>query len=286
MLLLAIFSTLAYISLIYWVDRYEKEPIWLLGLAVASGIAGYSVWLLLFGNDPRVTTTVLSQALCQWGIFFLLFALWRKQFDTPLDGVVYGGMVGLGFGLVPLFEQLPMSYANYGVAGIIWVMLFFSLASLTPTAVVGAGWMAMVLNWRRGAGLLVAVLLVLLYHFGRLWWLTPYTPFNLWDMLGIAPLMTLIWLNWQEEQRRIAQQLREEVVQGVLTARQYELATSLVERSRYLWLLGTQFSWTRYQATRRFYHLCSKLAYQKMISADSPLVATLRQQLQRQSAKI
>ena len=116
-MLAAAIPTLLYAGLIYWVDRYEKEPLWLLAAAFIWG-AVPSIILAFFINSfltvplYLLTDAVTADALA--GTFIAppveesikalallgIFLFWKKEIDSPLDGIIYGAMVGMGFAMV------------------------------------------------------------------------------------------------------------------------------------------------------------------------------------------
>ena len=104
-----------YSAFVYWVDRYEKEPKALLGAAFFWGVviaAGgafiintmFGMGIYIFTNSEAAadfgTTSIVAPFVEEIlkglavGIVFLMF---RKEFDSVLDGIIYGGIVGLGF---------------------------------------------------------------------------------------------------------------------------------------------------------------------------------------------
>lgn len=101
----------------YLKDRYEPEPRGHVALAFAKGalatVPAYAAswalaravgdeWLALGGLPARAFDAVVLAALCEelpkW-IAFLFIYRWN-EFDEPLDGVVYGVALALGFATV------------------------------------------------------------------------------------------------------------------------------------------------------------------------------------------
>ncbi len=91
-----------------WLDRYEPEPIGVLALAFAWGaIAATAIASLLEAADRVAlkTSTALSSVVVApvveeagKGLFiFLLLWFRRREIDGILDGLVYAGLVGVGF---------------------------------------------------------------------------------------------------------------------------------------------------------------------------------------------
>lgn len=102
----------------YLKDRYEPEPRGHVALAFAKGalaivpayfaarglesLAG-RVWLAIGGLPAKLFEAVILagtvEELAKWLVFVLLIYRW-SEFDEPLDGVVYGVALALGFATV------------------------------------------------------------------------------------------------------------------------------------------------------------------------------------------
>lgn len=99
---------------LFRIDRWEPEPksavffafCWGAGMSIAAALVlGGWVKPVLIANtfigDPDAVSSVLQaplvEELCKGVGVLLIFLLRRRTFDGPLDGVVYGGMVGAGF---------------------------------------------------------------------------------------------------------------------------------------------------------------------------------------------
>jgi RsiW-degrading membrane proteinase PrsW (M82 family) len=105
---LALFALLT-AGLVYRHDLYEHEPLPLLGVAVALG-AG-TMWLAgrveelalvrLTSADPVAIAAVAAatEELLKLLVVVVVALLARREFDDPMDGVVYGSMGGLGMAL-------------------------------------------------------------------------------------------------------------------------------------------------------------------------------------------
>jgi protease PrsW len=115
-----------YLVIIWWMDRYEREPFWLVGLhffwgatgAIIFGIIGsiimglgVSEFIFQFANNSdagplnNLAGAVVVAPLVEEstkGVFVLMMSL-SRHFDGPVDGAVYGGAVGLGFGMTENF---------------------------------------------------------------------------------------------------------------------------------------------------------------------------------------
>ena len=119
-----LFATLPvpiYILLILWIDRFESEPMWMLATAFFWGVT-FAAFIAIVINSladkmisesfgaytGRFYALVVSAPIVEeFSKGIVLFALffWKKdEFDGILDGIVYAGMVGLGFAMIENFK--------------------------------------------------------------------------------------------------------------------------------------------------------------------------------------
>jgi protease PrsW len=152
-----------YLVIIWWMDRYEREPFWLVSLnfvwgatgAIIFGIIGsiimglgVSEFIYQFAETSDAGTfqnlagaVIVAPVVeeCTKGIFLLMMAF-SKNFDGPVDGAVYGGAVGLGFGMTEnflYFMSFPQDYAGL-IMLIIIRTLFSAVLHCCTQAVFGA----------------------------------------------------------------------------------------------------------------------------------------------------
>ncbi len=101
------------VALVWWVDRYDREPLHLVVMVFLWGAsAAPLITVTLFGVVDRLlggveatsTGTLISFGLVtpmveefSKGLAVALVVLFSSKFDNPTDGVVYGTAVGLGF---------------------------------------------------------------------------------------------------------------------------------------------------------------------------------------------
>jgi protease PrsW len=111
-----------------WLDRYEPEPVPLLVTAFGWGaLVATAVALVLQTLDQFVLGTsdawsgVVVAPLTEEGAkgLFILLLLWsrRRVIDGVLDGIVYAGMVGVGFAFTENILYLGRAYAGNDGAG-------------------------------------------------------------------------------------------------------------------------------------------------------------------------
>lgn len=126
------------------IDRWDPEPKRLLVFAVAWGaIAAVGLTLLfdlgvtlLFGIRDEAVSAVVQAPIVEefWkglGVF-LIFVVARRAFDGPVDGVVYGALVGAGFAFTENIQYFAISLIEGG--GEQLTVTFVVRALLSPFA--------------------------------------------------------------------------------------------------------------------------------------------------------
>ncbi len=286
----AIIPTFIYVVLIYWVDRYEKEPWWLLISAFLWG-AIPSILFAYFVNTvlsipfyalagegtgdalaaalvaPPVEESIKGMALL--GILFL----WRHEIDSPLDGIIYGAMVGVGFAMVENVFYFLNEFESGGVEA--WqiniaVRTLFGLNHALFTSMTGLGiavarlspttitkWVAPVVGW--GTAVFLHFVHNATVSTGTILCALAFV----FDYGGV--LLTIGIIIWAliQEQQWIKQHLSEEVNLGTLTMQQYKMACSGVQRTWHPINLLLSAGPGAYFNALNFYHRCSELAYKK-----------------------
>ncbi|WP_224769386.1 PrsW family intramembrane metalloprotease [Nocardioides ochotonae] len=104
-----------------WLDRYEPEPrgllvgalLWGCFVATAAAILLSGVGGLVGGFSEAENLAVLApvtEEACK-GLFLVLLLWWRRaELDGILDGIVYAGMVGIGFAFTENILYLAAAY--------------------------------------------------------------------------------------------------------------------------------------------------------------------------------
>ena len=291
-ILLSFGPALLYAWMIYWVDRYEKEPkillgvVFLWGAVVAAGSAfvintllGLGVYLFTASEALTELATgsliapVIEESLKGFAVL-AVFLVFRREFDSILDGIVYAAIVALGFAAT---ENVYYIY-TYGAAedGLAGMALMFVIRVLL------VGWQHPFYTAFTGIGLAVARLnrhvgikiLAPLIGFGVA--MFTHSLHNtiaslLPGLEGLAATVMVDWTGWLgmggvilwalfREKKWIVQELREEVTLGVISPAQYRVACSAWAQS--FSRLGALFS-GNYRATRRFYQLTAELSQKK-----------------------
>lgn len=130
-------------------DRYDPEPLWLLALAFGWGALvavvvsfvlntffGLAVGMTVSPGAGQIFGAVISAPIVEEaskgiGLLILLVAF-RKYFDDILDGIVFAGVIALGFATVENVLYYGRAIGDAGIAGLL--LLFFMRGILSPFA--------------------------------------------------------------------------------------------------------------------------------------------------------
>lgn len=142
-LLAAIIPMITYLLIIWRTDRYDREPFGLLIINYIYGAVG-AILLAIIGSGLvtgllsyimtneemvlRVQTIIIAPIVEETTKgFFLFLMIANKKFDNITDGIVYGGAIGLGFGMTEnFFYFLFYSQSFSGWLTIVIIRTLFS----------------------------------------------------------------------------------------------------------------------------------------------------------------
>jgi len=285
-----IFPMLIYAWFLYYLDRYEKEPLPLLigvfswGAIVAAGVAYLinslsSIGLYVLTQSEFATQLTVSALVApvveetlKGAAVFLVYLVYRSEFDSLLDGLVYGGITALGFAATENIWYIhQLGYLQSGWQGILdmsivriilvgWQHPFY-------TAFIGLGlaftrrskdplgkWFSPLIGWG------VAVTFHLIHNLfsvlfssstGRIY-------ASVWDWSGYIGLMLLIFFLIKREQRWMRDFLALELKNGLITDIQYQIACSAWQQSLVFFKARIEGN---YKDFRRFYQCCGDLMH-------------------------
>ncbi|MBK9601668.1 MAG: PrsW family intramembrane metalloprotease [Anaerolineales bacterium] len=273
-------------AFVYWLDRYEKEPKLLLGAAFFWGVViaaggsyilntAFGIGIFMFtGSEGAAdfgTTSIVAPIIEEFlkGLAVaIVFFLFRKEFDTILDGIIYGGIVALGFAAT---ENTLYIYRNgYQEGG------WGGLILLVFIRVILVGWQHPFYTSFTGIGFALSrtqrnpLIKFIAPFLGYGVAVTTHAFHNTFGGLiggleGLAAGTFVDWIGWiimfgfiiwmiNHERSIVRRQLYEEVSAGVISAGHYQRALS---------------PWTSTTAglsgrtTSRFYQACGELAHKK-----------------------
>lgn len=294
-LLLAVVSaglpTLVYLALVWWLDRYEKEPAHLLAVTFLWGALPAALLVVTLDLALDWPLRTLGDPVEEWrragllaplieelvkGVALIGLVRWyRHEFNGVLDGIIYGAFVGLGFALTENLLTFVAAFGDEGLRpGLVLVTLrvvLFGLNHPLFSALFGAG-----LGWARyhggrwtrllspGLGLAAAIGLHWLHNAlaaGQTvhGWALPLALVADWS--GLALIAALIALAWAHERRWLVEGLREEVRAGTLSQAEFAVAISHRRRAAAEWRAFRQAGWRGYRDLANHYQALTDLAF-------------------------
>lgn len=276
---------------INWLDRYEKEPKTLLGAAFVWGviIAGGGAYIIntmlgmgvyiITGSDSAtdfatasIIAPIVEESLKGLAVLVVFF-LFRKEFDSILDGIIYAGITALGFAAIEnVLYIYEYGYQQGGWAGL-WQLVFIR--------VILVGWQHPFYTAFTGIGLAIArmnrnfLIKIIVVIGGFATAVTTHAfhnTFGSWigGLEGLAlgtlidwggwffMLMFIIWMI-THERSILKRRLAEEVQSGLISPAQYRTAISFSQSGAHMNALTSG----SYRATARFYQVCGELAHKK-----------------------
>jgi RsiW-degrading membrane proteinase PrsW (M82 family) len=278
-----------YLAVWLWLDRNDPEPAWVLGACLVWG-AGAATFVsaivnVLFEsatqamtNDPKLADLLsagISAPLIEEatkGLGILLVALFlRKEFDGVIDGIVFAGVVALGFATVEnvLYYGRAASKGGAGDVAVVFVLRGvlgpFGHAVYTSMTGIGLGIARQSHNQavRLGAPVLgygVAVLLHSLWNFlagvaGGIGFLVAYVFF--WVPLFLVFFAVVTAMGFQES-RLIRRMLELEVARGLITLDRVDIVASWTRRLG--WLVSAVGNGALLKARRDYLYAATRLA--------------------------
>jgi protease PrsW len=263
----AVVPLVGFLGVMWWLDRYDREPLWLVGgtflwgavggTAMAVVGSGYALDFLTAALPPDqvvFATTVIVAPLVEEptkALVLVAIAL-SRHFDNTTDGFVYGAATGLGFGMTEnlLYFLQVASDGNMSawIATVAVRTLYSALMHASASSVIGAA-----LGWARFRGVRAMVTAVPLGLLGAI------AIHALWNgLLAVASssgsggvlaavnlvlfpleflgLFVVFQLCLLEERRMIRRELGEEVARGLLPEAHLGHLCSYLGRMRRGWL--------------------------------------------------
>ncbi|GAB4503496.1 MAG: PrsW family intramembrane metalloprotease [Anaerolineales bacterium] len=290
-ILLGFVPMFLFAGFVNWLDRYEKEPKILLGAAFAWGViiagggaliintaTGIGIYIITGseGATDFATSSLIAPIVEESlkGLAVLaVFLLFRKEFDSVLDGIIYAGVTALGFAAIEnvlyIYER---GYLESSWEGL-WALAFIRIVLVGwqhpfYTAFTGIGLAVARMNRNVAVKLLaivsgfIAAVMAHAFHntFGGLiGGLEGLAARTMVDWLGwFFMLIFIIWMIFNER-RLLQRHLQEEVNNGLISPAQYRTALSFLQTGARLNALTSG----SYSATSRFYQTCGELAHKK-----------------------
>jgi RsiW-degrading membrane proteinase PrsW (M82 family) len=290
-----------YAGVILRLDRYESEPMRIVGACFGWGAIGAILLSIIAGvifegvvsdligpafasslsivvGAPFIEETAKGIALL--GVLFIA----RDEFDSTLDGLVYGALVGAGFAMTENILYFGQTYMEGGLGpfGVLVVAraVMGGLAHPAYTAVTGAA-----LGWSRG-------------QYGRGWkrfvvpvlgWMGAVALHMAWNgglfltaswlggdpgvlklvavqaLIVLVPAVTVLYvvarLSHRHEMEILRRELRPEVEHGTISEAEYWVITDDVRRRERLAIAKSRGGRAQRGRQLAFFHVAADLAF-------------------------
>lgn len=293
----ALIPTVFYVFFVWWLDQFEREPLWMLALAFLWGAIPAAILSVIFEllfdipiaalagggmvadlvsvsvNAPLVEESLKGIALIG------LVLIFRREFDDVLDGIIYGAMIGFGFamtenGVAYFLPILSEEGWGAGLTNIFLRTIIFGTNHAFWTGIIGAsvGYARLARDWGKQllapvGGWAVAVSLHGIHNAGAM--LVEQT-FCLSlgisaavDWGGVLMLLIVAILVLRKESRWIEQELAEEVRRGDLSSQELQLLRSATRRLQARWQAFGRGGRTAHRQVGLYFQSSTKLAFKK-----------------------
>jgi RsiW-degrading membrane proteinase PrsW (M82 family) len=293
----ALIPTVIYVLFVWWLDRYEKEPLWLLALAFLWGAGPAAFLSIAFEQLVAPASAILrtealtanliniaigaplvEESLKGIALIGLVLAFYR-EFDDVLDGIIYGAMIGFGFALTENIVGyfLPILSGEAISAGVFFIFLrtvVFGTNHAFWTGITGAaiGYARLARDRRQQvlvplAGWSLAVLFHSLHNIGTAMVqegiCLPLGVSLIINWGGLLLLLLVAALALRRECDWIEVGLVEEVDRGALTPAEYDLLRSSDQRLWVQWQAYRQGGRRASRAVGRYFQTATELAFEK-----------------------
>jgi RsiW-degrading membrane proteinase PrsW (M82 family) len=282
-----------YIMLLLWIDRYESEPLWMLATAFLWGalVAVFIAMILNTINGAIVTAVtqsvqigenfgaVISAPIVEESakafILFVLFLWKRDEFDGIIDGIVYAGMVGLGFAMTE--NILYYGRAVQGGAGSLTFIFIlrgmaapFSHPLFTSMTGIGLGWSRQSNNGfikvvMPVLGFMLAILLHATWNGTATFGGAAGFFAGYFLIMGPAFIITLmvIFFSLRREGRVVSQFLYPDYQRGFIDPIEYQKLSTIRGRMGMSWKAMMTGGFSCWRAQMRYNQTASELAFHR-----------------------
>ena len=324
----AILPVPIYVMLLLWIDRYESEPLWMLATAFFWG-ALIAVFIAMIFNTgialvAAVAThsedigesvgAVISAPIVEESakaLILVILFFWKKdEFDGIVDGIVYAGMVGLGFAMTENILYYGRA-VQHGAGVLTFVFILRGMAApfshplFTSMTGIGLGWSRQSQNsFVKFAMPVFGYMLAILMHAtwngsaafgGGVGFFAAY-----FLVMGPAFVITLmvVYFSLRREGRVVREFLYPDFQKGFFDPQEYEKLCTIRGRMGMSWNAFWSQGFSGWRTRMRCNQMASELAFhrsriargisrnpQTAVERESLYVTTLRQLRQQMALR-
>ena len=274
-----------YILPLVWLDRYDPEPLWLLSLAFSWG-ALVAVFLSFIINtvigigvavavDPQIgniASTVISapifEELTKGTGLFIILLFFRRYFDGILDGIIFAGVIALGFATVENVIYYGRAMNDGGLDLLLKTFLLRGILSpfahVTFTAMTGIGCGISRESHNSFVKIIMPIFGLICAMILHAFWNGMAVFLGGGFLLGFAfiefPFFVIFvifsFVIMYRQNKILKEMLAIDVARGLIPKEHFEKATSAFKST--FWLLGSIFS-GKFKARNRYMRAIGKL---------------------------
>ena len=266
-----------YLLPLIWLDRYDPEPLWLLALAFAWGALVAVVVSFIFNTllgaflgdafGAVVSAPVFEEGSKGLGLVILLI-FFRRYFDDILDGIVFAGVIALGFATVEnvLYYGRGIAEGKEALIALLilrGIMSPFAHVSFTAMTGIGCGLA------RESHNIFVRLLLPLTGYGAAVF------LHALWNGMAVVGGLETFFIGYlilevpfflifvgfafytmRRQNKILKEMLAIDVARGLIPQEHLNIATSAFQSS--FWILGSVFT-GKFKARNRYLRAVGKL---------------------------
>ena len=290
-MILAMLPCPLYVALSLWLDRYEPEPPRLLVGAFVWGAAVAVFFALLINSLVHIVVasfageaagseagTVYSAPIVEEFVkgtaLFILYWWQKDEFDGIIDGIVYAGMIGLGFAMTEnilyygraMQEGIDSSLGLFVLRGVVSP---FAHPLFTGMTGIGLGWARLsdnprVRRWAPLGGLLAAMTLHFVWNYSANLRNELFVAAYLFVMVpALAAVLVLIYFSLKREHLIVRNHLLQDLENGTISHEDYESICTPSKRMRNGLKAFRRGGFRQFRAHREYYNVATELAFHR-----------------------
>ncbi|HEU4833541.1 MAG TPA: PrsW family intramembrane metalloprotease [Pyrinomonadaceae bacterium] len=280
-----------YVALVLWIDRYEAEPLWMLGTAFCWGalfapfvaflvntVAATIVAVLTDPKTGEAFAAVISAPIVEEtgkALILFIFFFWKKdEFDGVLDGIVYASLSALGFAMtenILYYGRATLGGTDTLTATLVIRGFFAPFSHPLFTSLTGIGLGLSRQSSNTAVKLLTPIVGLLMAIFMHSLWngaaVFSGFLFVFIYIVVMIPAFIIMLVVIAFALRREGQVVREHLVidleRGFLTAEEYKELGSILGRMGSSYNAFSSSGVKGWRARRRFNQLASELAFHR-----------------------
>jgi RsiW-degrading membrane proteinase PrsW (M82 family) len=290
-IVLAVLPLPVYMMLALWIDRFEKEPVWMLAAAFLWGATGsvFFAFILntgfaiatadVLGAHADLATAVISAPFVEElakGLALVIFFLWKRdEFDNVLDGIIYAAMAGLGFAMTENILYYGKALAAGGLGASLFTFVLRGVVSPFAhplfTSMTGIG-LGIARQARKGSplkwlapigGICLAMFLHFLWNFSASLGAMFFVAYVLVMVPTFSGIIAMVFISLAKEGKIIRAHLLPELSSGLLDEKGYLALGTVRGRLREARAAFSSGGLRRWRMRTRFQELASELAFHR-----------------------